>query len=205
MPRGPLLTIYKLFIRPHLDYGDITYDKHCNNSFHQKLEPIQYNAALAITGTIRGSSKEKLCQKLGLESLQQRRWFRKLCYFFRVTKNQSPKCVSDKIPTSRTACRTRNNIDIILWFNVKYTFLKNIFFSSTVLEWNNLGENIRSYGSFTLFKKSILQFIRPTPNKTFNCHNPIEIKLITRLRLSLSHLRDHKFKDNFLDRLKPPL
>ena len=40
--------------------------------------------------------------------------------------------------------------------------------------------------------------MRPTPNRTFNCHNPIEIKLITKLRLGLSHLKDHKFKHNFL-------
>ena len=38
--------------------------------FHQKLESIQYNACLAITGAIRGKSKEKLYQELALESLQ---------------------------------------------------------------------------------------------------------------------------------------
>ena len=62
LPREPLLTIYKSFVRPHLDYDDVIYDQHCNNSFHQKLESIQYNAALAITGAIRGSSREKLYQ-----------------------------------------------------------------------------------------------------------------------------------------------
>ena len=40
-----------------------------NNSFHERLEPIQYNAALAVTGAIRGGLKEKLYQKLGFESL----------------------------------------------------------------------------------------------------------------------------------------
>ena len=34
------------------------YDQHYNHSFHQKLESIQYNAAAAITGAIRGSSRE---------------------------------------------------------------------------------------------------------------------------------------------------
>ena len=29
-------------------------------TFHQELEPIQYNAALAITGIIRGSSRENV-------------------------------------------------------------------------------------------------------------------------------------------------
>ena len=159
LPRGPLLTIYKSFIRPHLDYGDVIYDQHYNNSFHQKLESIQYNAALAITGAIRGSSREKLYQELGLESLKQRRWFRKLCYFFKITKNQSPKYLFDKIPTTRTAYRTRNNIGNIPRFNVKHTFFKNSFFPSTVIRWNNLDKSLRSSESLTLFKKSISQFI----------------------------------------------
>ena len=34
-----------------------------------KIEILQYNAALAITGAIRGSSMEKLCQELGFECL----------------------------------------------------------------------------------------------------------------------------------------
>ena len=203
LPREPLLTIYKSFVRPHLDYGDVIYDQRYNNSFHQKLESIQYNAALAITGAIRGSSREKLYQELGLESLKQRRWFRKLCYFFKITKNQSPKYLSDKMPTTRTAYRTRNNIGNIPRFNVKHNFFKNSFFPSSVIEWNNLDKSIRSSENLALFKKSILQFIRPTSNRTFNCLNPIGIKLITRLRLGLSHLRDHKFKHNFLDCLNP--
>ena len=82
LPREPLLPIYKSLFRPHLDYSDVIYDQHYN-SFHQKLESIQYNAAIAITGAIRGSSREKLYQELRLESLKQRRWFRKLCYFLR--------------------------------------------------------------------------------------------------------------------------
>ena len=53
LSRGQLLTIYKSYIRPCLDDGDVIYDQYYNNSFHQKLEPIQYNVALAITGAVR--------------------------------------------------------------------------------------------------------------------------------------------------------
>ena len=67
----PLLTIYKLFARHHLDYADVIYDQHYNYSFHQKQESIQYNAALAIAAAIRGSSREKLYRELGLEFLKQ--------------------------------------------------------------------------------------------------------------------------------------
>ena len=58
--RAPLYIIYKSFIRPHLDYNDIRYDKAYNSSFQQNLEKIQHNSALAITGAIRRTSKEKL-------------------------------------------------------------------------------------------------------------------------------------------------
>ena len=39
-------------------------------SFHQKIESIQYNSALAITGAIRGTSIEKLYQQVGFETLE---------------------------------------------------------------------------------------------------------------------------------------
>ena len=60
LPRQALVTIYKAFIRPHLDYGDVVYDQASNNSFQAKMESIQYNACLAITGAIRGTSREKI-------------------------------------------------------------------------------------------------------------------------------------------------
>ena len=73
LPRLPLLTIYKSFIRPHLDYVDIIYDQAYTASFHQKIESVQYNSALAITGAIRGTSKEKLYDELGLETLGKKK------------------------------------------------------------------------------------------------------------------------------------
>ena len=60
LPHEPLLTIYKSCVRPHLDHGDVIYDQHYNNSFHQKLESVQYNAAVAVIGAIRSYSREKL-------------------------------------------------------------------------------------------------------------------------------------------------
>ena len=65
LPRQALVIIYKAFIRPHLDYGDALYDQAFINSFHAKMESIQYNACLAITEAIRGMSREKIYQELG--------------------------------------------------------------------------------------------------------------------------------------------
>ena len=57
MPRQESLTMYKWFVRPHLDYGNIIYDQYKNERFCQKQKYYQYNAALAITGAIRGTSQ----------------------------------------------------------------------------------------------------------------------------------------------------
>ena len=69
LPRQSLLTIYKSFIRPHLDYGDIVYDQPNNEDFCNTIEKVQYNAALAITGAIKGTSQLKIYNELGLESM----------------------------------------------------------------------------------------------------------------------------------------
>ena len=64
-----LLIIYKPFVRPHLDYGDIVYDQLNNQSFSRKIEAVEYNATLAIINAIKGTSRVKLCQELRIESL----------------------------------------------------------------------------------------------------------------------------------------
>ena len=66
LPRKYLITIYKSCIRPHLDYCDVIYDQPNNESFCSKIERIQYRAALAITGVIRGTSQTKLHSDLDL-------------------------------------------------------------------------------------------------------------------------------------------
>ena len=73
LPRSSLQTVYKCFIRSHPDYGDVIYDQPNPPSLVNKIESVQYNAALAITGAIGGTSKEKLYQELGFESLKDRR------------------------------------------------------------------------------------------------------------------------------------
>ena len=52
--------MYKAFLRLHLDYDDIIYDKPNNKSSIDYLEKVQYNATLAITGAIRGTSQERI-------------------------------------------------------------------------------------------------------------------------------------------------
>ena len=87
LPRQSLITIYKSFIRLHLDYGDIVYDRAFNESFHKNLKSIQYNAAIAITGVIRGTSSEKHFQELGFI-------FKNYVYFIKFFLRNLPRIFS---------------------------------------------------------------------------------------------------------------
>ena len=66
-----------------------------------------------------------------------------------------------------------------------------------------MDQNIRNSENLSIFKKKLLKFISPSGNSVFRCHNLKGIKLLTRLRLGPSHLREHKFKYGFLDSLIP--
>ena len=126
LSRPALHTIYKCFTRPHLDYVDIIYDQAYNLSFRQKLESIQYNAALALTRVIRGSSRENLYQELGLESLQLWQWYRKLCCFYKTYNKQAPDYLTELIPTCNEAYQARH-VGNIPSLGFKHNFLKNHF------------------------------------------------------------------------------
>ena len=69
LPRNALLTMYKSFIRPHLDYRDISYNKLNNETFQNKTEKLEYRASLTISGVIQRTLKEKNYDELGLHSL----------------------------------------------------------------------------------------------------------------------------------------
>ena len=74
LPRHTLNELYKLYVRPHLDYGDVIYHTPAKtrefshdttlNTHMEKLESVQYSAALAVTGAWRGTSREKLYNEL---------------------------------------------------------------------------------------------------------------------------------------------
>ena len=67
------------------------YDKAYNEPFKSNLESVQYSAALAITSAIKGSSRKKLYQELGLESFSMRRCYIKLSLLlFKIIKTESP-------------------------------------------------------------------------------------------------------------------
>ena len=203
LPRLTLINIYKCFIRPHLDYGDIIYDKPNNDTFCQKIESVQYNASLAITGAIRGTSREKLYQELGLESLSDRRWSRRLCFYYKIKNNKTPSYLKTLLPKSTIPSYNLRISKSFTFPNPRTDRFRASFFPFCATSWDQIDPNIQHAPSLMSFKHSLLQFIRPTASPVYHVHHPRGLKLLTRLCLGFSHLREHKFCHNFQDTINP--
>ena len=66
--RDVLDQMYKLYVRPHLDYGDVLYhqyDPDFSLSPTTVLESVQYSDTLVVTGAWRGTNTDKICEELG--------------------------------------------------------------------------------------------------------------------------------------------
>ena len=202
LPQHSLISLDKSFIRLHLDYADIIYGQPNNLSLRNKIEICQYNAALAITGAIRGSSKKRLYQELGFECLSSRRWLRKLFTFYEIARNKSPGYLYKYILPGDRAYLTRNSNNIKQIF-CRSEYFANSYFPCTIKEWNKLSLETRNSELYSIFTKSLLKFIRTIPNSVFSVADIYVIKLLTRLRVGLSHLREHKLIHNFQDTINP--
>ena len=77
------------------------------------------------------------------------------------------------------------------------------FFPLCAKEWGNISVELRNIDSINTFESSILNFVRPRENSVFAVHDINDLKLLTSLRLSFSHLNENKFRHNFNDTINP--
>ena len=201
--------IYKAFVRSHLDYCDIIYHipSHLNqaprgvslNYLMEKVERIQYQAALAISGAWRGSSRSKIYEELGWESLSDRRMGRRILQIHKILNNKTPSYLSDKLPpNSRTlfSGNVRNTFRELICKSNRYM---NSFFPDAIASWNIFIKHFDDVPSFDILKKHINNFFCPNTRSIFVIHDPVGLRYLFQLRVSLSPLRSHKWGHNFID------
>ena len=95
--RNVLDLSYKMYVRRHLDYGDVIFHNQ-RMDLMDLIEGVQYKAALSVSGCWQGTSREKLYGELGWESLSDRRWARRLTIFFKIHNDLTPSYLSEHIP-----------------------------------------------------------------------------------------------------------
>ena len=204
--------IFKMHVRPHLDYCDMIYhipiktretsDLDSSRTLYYQmklLESTQYQAALAVSGAWKGTSRTKIYDELGWETLDHRRIFRRLTLFYKIMTGLTPKYLRIPIPLLRGhlfGYRYTNILNTIFCRTDRY---QNSFFPDSVTMWNDLGPELRGAESLSIFKKNVLKIYRPVKKSLFNIHDPNGIKRIFQLRVGLSPLKSHKNSHNFQD------
>ena len=78
---------------------------------------------------------------------------------------------------------------------------KKTFFVYCINEWNNLNDEVSNTKSSKIFKKMIVT--ENKGNSLFSVYNSYGAKLLTRLRLQFSYLKDHKLRHGFGDTVSP--
>ena len=134
-----VLNIYKLYVRPHLDYGDGIYHNQRADMMNC-IEQVQY--------------KPNCYKELWWKSLSDRRWFRRLNLYYKISTGLSPPYLTDYIPrrsVTNISLRTRNQN--IVCMTERY---EKSFFPFCIKNWNSLDESTRSLLSISRFKTHLL-------------------------------------------------
>ena len=200
--------IYKMFIRPHFDYGDVIYHvPPSTNPYNRaiilkplmdRIEKVQYHAALAITGTWQGTSRNKLYDELGWESLSDRRWSRRLILLFKIRNNLTPLYLKNNLPRERIPLYSNRSASYHE-FMCNTTKHMNSFFPDVIKSWNNLSSEFHNSLSLNYFKNKVINLIRPNNKPIFKLHDTLGIKFLYQLRVGLSPLKCHKKSHHFQD------
>ena len=90
------------------------------------MEKVQYQAALAVTGAWKGSSRSKLYEELG-ESLSDRRWCRRIIQIHKIL-NKTPSYLQTKLPRRRRPLCRLNISDNFHEIRCKSSMYMNSFF-----------------------------------------------------------------------------
>ena len=188
LPRNTLTELYKLHVRPHLDYSNVIYHippKKCDfsqdtslNNHMEKLKSVQYSAALAVTGAWKGTSRGKLYEELGWKSRSLRHWSRRLVLFCKIVNDITPDYTRYPIPQLPQAMYSSRNPDVVGQIRARTTRFKTSFYPDCLSEWSKLDPEIRLSPSLSL-------------------------AILTQLRVGLSKLKFHKFRHNFRDTVNP--
>ena len=182
-PKRALDKIYKIFVRPHLDYCDIIYhlpsltnpsDSSINLNFMmQSLESTQYQT---ILGAWKRSCKISMYEELGWESLFERRWFRRLRQFYKIQNDLTTLYLKEAIPQPRTFLYGERPENVLHEIPCRTTRFFNSFYPDTTRSWNSIGYELRNCETISKFKQKLLSLIRPpkSPYLAYMTHTESE-------------------------------
>ena len=156
LDRKSLETIYIVFIRPLLEYGDVIWDN-CTQYEKRELDKIQNEAARIVTGATKLVSLDTLYSEIRWETLEQRRKNHRLTLFYKMRYSLTPQYLSSLVPESISNVfnynlRHSNNLRGI---NARTTQYQQSFLPTAIKEWNNLPLELQQSKTVNSFKYNL--------------------------------------------------
>ena len=128
----------------------------------KSFEQAQYMAALAVTGAWKGTSRQKIYEELGWESMYDRRWYRRLCHFCQLKPSNTSEYLFNEIPRERQIpymIRNPQNYDPNFCRTDRFS---NSYFINTIYEFNLLDNEVRTSKSISEFYSNGNKILNPT-------------------------------------------
>lgn len=190
IPRSSLNTLYFTMVRSVMDYGLVIYGGQ-QAQLMNRLENIQYQAGLIVSGALRYTSYDKLCSELCWPKISDRVWFLKSSLFYKTLNGlASPlfsrhvlnKCTRRGTPGS---LRERSNLAPPFCRTTRYIMS---FIPSTCRYWLSLNTDIKNTVSLASFKATYkkMYFKFPCPSRNIGSRK-LNI-ILTRFRVGFTTL-----------------
>ena len=193
LSRQKLDILYKITVRSVVDYALPVYFKTLKQTEISRLEQLQYRAAKLVTGALHLTSREKLNNELGWETIQKRSDILGLSIFHKIHVHETRPLIRNCMPKldfERTNL-LRSKGGYIPFKNFGSKFKASYFPYHSEL-WNSLPSNIQA-SNLSDFKTYTGKEIKPQKFKHFSKGNKFSNSLLTRIRVGRSYLNQHKF------------
>ena len=205
--RKTKLFIYRLFIRPKLEYANIVYGSNLSHGQGEAIEKVQRQALLACTYAYRHTSHSQLLHETAIESLSTRRKYFRLCQLYKMINGLCPAYLTRLLPPfvhdiANYSLRNSHNIHKP---KTRKGYLANSFLWTAIDDWNRLDFQIRSSTSVYTFKLSMKDklFYKRISWFDFGIGNGAINH--ARIRMGLSGLNAHRKKYNFIPNSACPM
>ena len=140
---------------------------------------------MALTGAIKGSSRDKLYHELRLEYFQQIKRIRRLCLLCKFLLTEQASHIHNLFPHIFTDAQTLST-----YLLVEMNTSKIHFFPQVSNERNKFDTNIRRSINYDIFCNALLKFLRSFKKKIFHINDPLRKKKSNKIEI-----RFYKFRD----------
>ena len=119
-------------------------------------------------------------KNLAEKNLYYRRWYRRLCHFYKLQSDQRPSYLHNEIPHGRTFSYKLRRPKVFESSAKSTDRFTHTYFQNSVTEWNQLDQSIRNCPTISGFKLQLVRLVRPTKKSIFGVHDIERVRLLTR-------------------------